>query len=389
MGEIYIVSGVRTPIGKVLGFLSSFSATDLGAIVIKEAVKRANVPPDKIEEVIMGRVLPAGQGQSPARIAAIKAGLSPQIPAYTINKVCGSGLKAVMLAIQAIKAGDIDIAVAGGMESMTNAPHLIYLRGGTKYGDTKAVDHMVYDGLWCFFNNLHMGNLAEYTAKKAGIKREEQDKFAYESHMKAVKATKEGKFKKEILPLYLSGEVDLDKRGNIVKFRGDPPFVEFWDDISAQEVGFFGIVFPEHKVSVDESWKESITLKRIGEVRLGEKGVECNLKFIRLMDEVTDEKRLAVFEVSSPFIYKDLIGFIDQMGSTLKLNISKLERIAKGKIKFDQEKGLLTVNIMKSKANALMYSPMEKQNLDIKLMLNADMVLRLISVDSKSFNKVE
>ncbi len=206
---------------------------------------------------------------------------------------------------------------------------------------------------------------------------------------KGIGVSQAKEFKKEILPLYLSGEVDLDKRGNIVKFRGDPPFVEFWDDISAQEVGFFGIVFPEHKVSVDESWKESITLKRIGEVRLEEKGVECNLKFIRLMDEVTDEKRLAVFEVSSPFIYKDLIGFIDQMGSTLKLNISKLERIAKGKIKFDQEKGLLTVNIMKSKANALMYSPMEKQNLDIKLMLNADMVLRLISVDSKSFNKVE
>ena len=201
MSEIYIISGVRTPIGRILGSLSSFSATELGAIAIKEAVKRANVPADKIDEVIMGCVLPAGLGQAPARIAAIKAGLKPEIPAYTINKVCGSGLKSVMLAVQAIKAGDIDIAVAGGMESMTNAPHMLRIRAGIKYGDTKAIDHMVYDGLWCSFNDQHMGNLAEYTAKKAGITREEQDKFAYESHMKAVKATKEGKFKEEIIPL--------------------------------------------------------------------------------------------------------------------------------------------------------------------------------------------
>jgi len=214
MSEIYIVSGVRTPIGKILGSLSSFPATELGAVVIKEAVKRAGVPPDKIGEVIMGCVLPAGLGQSPARIAAIKAGLPPEIPSFTINKVCGSGLKAVMLAAQAIKGGDIDIAVAGGMESMTNAPHLVYLRSGVKYGDTKAIDHMVYDGLWCFFNDKHMGNLAEYTAKKAGITREEQDKFAYESHMKAVKATKEGKFKEEIIPLEIEtrkGVQTIDK----------------------------------------------------------------------------------------------------------------------------------------------------------------------------------
>ncbi len=201
MNEVFIISGVRTPIGRVLGSLSSFSATELGGIVIKEAVKRANIPAEKIDEVIMGCVLPAGLGQGPARIAALKAELPPTIPALTINKVCGSGLKAVMLGTQAIRLGDADIIVAGGMESMTNAPHLVRMRAGIKYGDAKAVDHMVYDGLWCSFNDQHMGNLAEYTAKKAGITREEQDKFAYESHMKAVKATKEGKFKEEIIPL--------------------------------------------------------------------------------------------------------------------------------------------------------------------------------------------
>ncbi|MEN3045091.1 MAG: acetyl-CoA C-acetyltransferase [Candidatus Hydrothermales bacterium] len=201
MKEVFIISGVRTPVGKILGNLSSLNSTDLGGIVIKEAVKRANIPPEKVDEVIMGCVLPAGLGQAPARIASIKAGLNASIPAFTVNKVCGSGLKACMLGVQAIKAGDIEVAICGGMESMSNAPHLLNLRSGVKYGDSKAVDHMVYDGLWCSFNNQHMGNLAEYTARKAGITREEQDKLAYESHMKAVKATKEGKFKEEIIPI--------------------------------------------------------------------------------------------------------------------------------------------------------------------------------------------
>ncbi len=191
-------------------------------------------------------------------------------------------------------------------------------------------------------------------------------------------------FKKEILPLYLSGEVDLDKRGNTIKFRGDVPFVEFWNEISAQEVGFFGIVFPEHKVLVGESWNEKLTLKKIGDVRLGEKGLECNTKFTRLMDEVINEKRFAVFEISSPFIHKDLVGFFDQGGSTLKLNISKFERSATGKIKFAPEMGILTECKTKAKAMALMNSLLEGQNLNMKLVLNADMSLELISVDSKS-----
>jgi acetyl-CoA C-acetyltransferase len=201
MQEVFILSGARTSMGRLLGGLAGFSATDLGAVAIKEAVKRANISPEDVNEVIMGCVLQAGVGQGPARIAAIKGDIPSNIPAFTVNKVCGSAMKAIMLGVQAIKLGDADVIVAGGMESMTNAPHMSFLRAGTKFGDVKFIDHMIYDGLWCSFNNQHMGNLAEYTAEKAGITREMQDEFAYNSHMKAVKAINEGKFKDEIVPL--------------------------------------------------------------------------------------------------------------------------------------------------------------------------------------------
>lgn len=201
MQEVFILSGARTPMGRLLGGLAPFSTTDLGGIAIKEAVKRAGILPEDVNEVIMGCVLQAGVGQGPARIAAIKGGIPSNVPAFTVNKVCGSAMKAIMLGVQAIKLGDADVIVAGGMESMTNAPHMSFLRAGTKFGDVKFIDHMIYDGLWCSFNNQHMGNLAEYTAEKAGITREMQDEFAYNSHMKAVKATNEGKFKDEIIPL--------------------------------------------------------------------------------------------------------------------------------------------------------------------------------------------
>ena len=201
MQEVFILSGARTPMGRLLGALATFPATSLGAIVIKEAVKRAGISPSDINEVIMGCVLQAGVGQGPARIAAIKGDIPPEVPAFTVNKVCGSAMKAIILAVQAIRVGDADCIVAGGMESMTNAPHMSFLRTGTKFGDVKFVDHMIYDGLWCSFNNQHMGELAEYTAEKAGITREMIDEFAYNSHMKAVKATNEGKFKEEIVPI--------------------------------------------------------------------------------------------------------------------------------------------------------------------------------------------
>jgi acetyl-CoA C-acetyltransferase len=195
-----ILSACRTPIGKYLGGLSSFTAPQLGAIVIREAVRRAGLDPGRIDEVIMGHVLQGGAGQAPARQAAIHAGLPAAIPAVTINKVCGSGLKAVMLAAQAIKAGDAQCLVAGGMEAMSAAPHYLYgIRAGIKAGNQTLVDGMIHDGLWDSFGAAHMGSYAEYTAAKAGITRKDQDDFAYQSHRKAVAAIQAGKFAAEIV----------------------------------------------------------------------------------------------------------------------------------------------------------------------------------------------
>jgi acetyl-CoA C-acetyltransferase len=197
-----ILSACRTPIGKYLGGLASLPGPRLGALVIREAVRRAGVADNQVEEVIMGNVLQGGEGQAPARQAAIHAGLPGVIPSITINKVCGSGLKAVMLAAQAIKAGDEQCLVAGGFESMSNAPHYVYgMRSGIKAGNTQLVDGMIHDGLWDSFSNTHMGNLAEYTAKKAGVGRREQDEFALRSHQKAVKAMESCFFKAEIVPV--------------------------------------------------------------------------------------------------------------------------------------------------------------------------------------------
>jgi acetyl-CoA C-acetyltransferase len=202
-----IVSAVRTPIGKYLGGLAPLAAPRLGALVIREAVRRAAIDAGAVEEVIMGNVLQGGVGQAPGRQAAIHAGLPGTIPALTINKVCGSGLKAVMLAAQAIKAADAHCAVAGGMESMSNAPHYVYgMRGGIKAGDGQLVDGMIRDGLWDSFSNSHMGNLAEYTAKKAGVSRADQDAFALASHQKAVAAMEACRFKTETVPVEIPGK---------------------------------------------------------------------------------------------------------------------------------------------------------------------------------------
>ena len=212
-----IVSAVRTPIGRFLGGLSSLSAPELGGIAIREAVRRAGVPLDDIEEVIMGNVIQGGVGQAPARQAALKGGIPSSVSAVTINKVCGSGLKSVMLASQAIKAGDIQVAVAGGQESMSNAPYYVYgMRNGVKLGDQSMVDGMIKDGLWCAFCDVHMGSHAEYTARKGEISRERQDEFAVASHRKAVEAMEAGKFKAEIVPVQVPGRkgpttVDTDE----------------------------------------------------------------------------------------------------------------------------------------------------------------------------------
>jgi acetyl-CoA C-acetyltransferase len=202
-----IVSAVRTPIGRYLGGLSSFTAPQLGAMVIREAVARAGVDAGAVEEVIMGQVVQGGSGQAPARQALIHSGLPASIPALTINKVCGSGLKAVMLASQAIKAGDAECIIAGGQESMSTAPHYVYgMRSGIKAGNQTMVDGMIHDGLWDSFGCCHMGEYAEYTADKAKVSRADQDAFAYDSHRKAVAATDAGKFKAEILPVQVPGK---------------------------------------------------------------------------------------------------------------------------------------------------------------------------------------
>jgi acetyl-CoA C-acetyltransferase len=202
-----ILSACRTPIGKYLGGLAPLTAPQLGALVIREAVRRAAIEPGTVDEVIMGNVLQGGEGQAPARQSAIHAGLPGTIPSLTINKVCGSGLKAVMLAAQAIRAGDERCLVAGGMESMSNAPHYLYgLRGGIKAGNSQLVDGMIHDGLWDSFSNTHMGNLAEYTAKKAGVSRADQDAFALASHQKAVAAMEACRFKAETIAVEIPGK---------------------------------------------------------------------------------------------------------------------------------------------------------------------------------------
>ncbi|MBW3661218.1 MAG: acetyl-CoA C-acetyltransferase [Gemmatimonadetes bacterium] len=197
-----IVSACRTPIGRFLGALAPKTAPELGAIAVREAISRAGIDVETIDEVIMGQVVQAGSGQAPGRQAAHFGGVPDTVPAVTVNKVCGSGLKAVMLAAQSIRAGDQSCVVAGGQESMSNAPYLLYgHREGVKFGDRKLVDAMVKDGLWCAFESVHMGEHAELTARKSDISREDQDEFAVSSHRKAVAAIDEGRFGDEIVPV--------------------------------------------------------------------------------------------------------------------------------------------------------------------------------------------
>ncbi len=207
MREAVIVSAVRTPVGKFQGALSGFTAVELGAMAVREAVRRAGVAPEAVDECIMGCVLPAGLGQNPARQAALRGGLADRVAALTINMVCGSGLKAVGLAAQSIMTGAAEVVVAGGMESMSNAPYLLPQgRKGFRMGDGKVVDSMVHDGLWCACDDQHMGATAELVADKHGFTREQQDAYALESHRKAVAAQAEGRFDAEILPVVLPGK---------------------------------------------------------------------------------------------------------------------------------------------------------------------------------------
>jgi len=200
MADAFILSATRTPIAKYLGALANLSAPQLGAVAAADALRRAKIAPERVDEVIIGNVLQAGVGQNPARQAALKAGCPHTIAALTVNKVCGSGLKAVMLAAQAIRAGDADVVLAGGMESMSNTPYLLFgARGGWKYGDQKAVDGMIRDGLWCAFENWHMGEAAEHIATQYAVTRAEQDRFAAQSHQRAAAAWARGDFAGEIV----------------------------------------------------------------------------------------------------------------------------------------------------------------------------------------------
>jgi len=230
LNEAVIISAVRTPVGKFLGSLKGFSATDLGAIAVRESVKRAGVKPEEVDEVIMGCVIQAGLGQNPARQAALRGGLPPTVAAVTVNKVCGSGLKAVMMAAQGIQLGDTEIVVAGGMESMSNAPYLLpKAREGYRLGNGELVDSMINDGLWCSFENYHMGCTGEVVAEKYDVGRAEQDEYALNSHRKAAAAIKAGKFKDEIVAVEIP-----QKKGPAIVFDIDETVRE---DTSLEALG--------------------------------------------------------------------------------------------------------------------------------------------------------
>ena len=217
--EAVIVSACRTPHGRYLGSLKTLRATDLGGVVVAEAVRRAGMDPAEVDECVMGNVVGAGLGQNPARQAALNGGLPSTVNAFTINKVCGSGLKAVMLASQAVALGDAEVVVAGGMESMSNVPHLQRnLRAGVRMGDFTTVDALISDGLWCAFNDVHMGDLAEYTAQKAGLSREELDEYAAASQQRAARAMRTGAFAEEIVPVQVTqGKAPRDRRSTSMR----------------------------------------------------------------------------------------------------------------------------------------------------------------------------
>lgn len=223
----YIVSAVRTPIGSLLGSLSDLSAPQLGAVAIKGALEAAGLSPDAVNEVIMGNVLTGGVGQAPARQATILAGLPTAVAAMTINKVCGSGLKAVMLADQAIRCGDSQVVIAGGQESMTNAPHaMLDSRKGVKFGNARMVDLMQWDGLWDVYNQVPMGDAAELCATSCGISREDQDEYTIASYTKAQEAQKAGHFKNEIVPVTIKG-----RKGDVVVDTDEEPWKVAFDKI--------------------------------------------------------------------------------------------------------------------------------------------------------------
>ncbi len=234
MREVYVVEGLRTPFGSFGGALKDIKAPILASEIIKEMMKRTNLSGDDFDEIIMGEVLPAGVGQAPARQAAIYAGLPYKVHAMTINKVCGSGLKAIMLGAQSIMLGDSDLVIAGGAENMSSGPY--YLKNGRfgyRMGNGEIIDGMVYDGLWDPYNNIHMGVMAENMAKKHGISREEQDEYAVRSYKRAQKATEDGTLKEEIVPISIK-----TKKGEIIVDKDEDPYKVIWDKIPTLRPAF-------------------------------------------------------------------------------------------------------------------------------------------------------
>jgi len=270
MREVVIASACRTPIGSFNGSLSSLPAPKLGAVVIDEALKRANVPKEMVDEVIMGCVLTAGVGQAPARQAAIFAGLPTKVECMTINKVCGSGLKAVMLATQAIKLGDADIIVAGGMESMSNAPYILdKARTGYRMGHGQLIDSMIKDGLWDVYNDFHMGNAGELCARECNISRQEQDEFAVLSYKRALEAIEKGYFKEEIVPV----KVPQPKGGEVIVDEDEEPKRVNFDKIPQLKPAFDpnGTITPANASKINDGASALVLMSKEKAEELGVK----------------------------------------------------------------------------------------------------------------------
>lgn len=340
MKNSVIVSAVRTPIGSFQGSLSGFRSPELGGIVIKEAVKRAGIMPDDVEEVIMGCVLPAGLGQAPARQAALAAGLPKSVGALTVNKVCSSGLKAVMIADQYIKTGACGIAVAGGMESMTKAPYILReARGGYRMGDGKIIDSMVFDGLWDIYNDVHMGSCAEMCAEKYKISREEQDQFAVTSYNRAINAQKDGKFNAEIVPVSIP-----QKKGDPVIFNRDEEIAKVkFDKIPLLRTSFKkdGTVTAANASSVSDGAAALVVMLEDEAAKLGVKPlariiahagfsqepewfttapIEAIRRVVKLAD--IDIKEIDLFEANEAFAAQALVVMKELKIDPEKLNVN-------------------------------------------------------------------
>jgi acetyl-CoA C-acetyltransferase len=336
MGEAVIVSGCRTPIGSFLGTLSAVPAPKLGSIVIEEAIRRAGIKKSEVQEVIMGNVLTAGVGQAPARQAALYAGLPESVECLTVNKVCGSGLKAVMLAAQAIQTGDADTVVAGGMESMSNVPYYAErARTGLRMGHSELADGMIKDGLWDVYNDFHMGNAAEICARECSIPREAQDEFAVTSYKRAQAATNEGRFKDEIVPVRIQG-----KQGEEVVDKDEEPFKTNFEKIPKLKPAFQkdGTVTPANASKINDGAAALVVMSAEHAKELGVKPVA------RIVAQASTAKKPEWFttapaEVITKILKKARLNVADidlfeinEAFAVVTLAVSKIAGLDEGKV---------------------------------------------------------